>query len=79
MVTRADIRLDGQRAELRQEGRVLRAQIISPAGAKFASASAQPPDDGVNQPNPNTRILIVDAPVPASGELNLEVRLQPGS
>lgn len=79
MVTRADIRLDGSRAELRQEGRVLRAQILSPAGAQFATASAQPPEDGVNQPNPNTRILVVDAPVPASGELNLEIRLQPGS
>lgn len=77
MVTRADIRLDGHRAELRQDGRVLRAQILSPAGAKFASASAQPPDDGVNQPNPNTRILVVDSTVPASGELALEIRLQP--
>ena len=43
MVTRAEVRLDGERAELRQEGRVLRATIISPVGASFEVAEAKRP------------------------------------
>ena len=78
LVTRAAAQVTGNRAELRQDGQVLNAQILSPAGATFEITSADPPADGVNQPNPNTRILTVNASVPASGELSLEVRLQPG-
>lgn len=78
MVTRAEVQLDGQRAELRQDGRMLRARVLSPTGAKFEVADAQPPDDGVNQKNPNTKILLVNTAVPASGNLTLTIQLEPG-
>ena len=77
MVTRALVQLDGAQAELRQDGRVLRASILQPTGATFAVADAQPPDDGVNAKNPNTRILLVNTTVPASGKLVLTVQLEP--
>lgn len=65
------------RATLRQDGKSLRAKILSPAGARFESASAQPPDDGVNQPNRNARILAVNTAIPESGKLTVEIELQP--
>ena len=77
MLTRATVQLSGRNADLRQEGRALRAQIVSPGGVMFSSASAQPPEDGVNQPNPNVRMLAVDSIVPESGELTIEIVLQP--
>ncbi len=77
MVTRAQVQLDGAHAELRQDGRVLRASILQPTGAIFAVADAQPPDDGVNAKNPNTQILLVNTTVPASGKLVLTVKLEP--
>lgn len=78
MLTRAEVRLVGAQAELRQDGRVLKARVLSPADAKFDVVDAQPPDDGVNQKNPNTRILLLNTPAPASGNLTLTVQLQPG-
>jgi hypothetical protein len=77
MVTKADIQIAKGGAVLRQDGRMLNAKIISPAGAAFEIGSAQPPNDGVNQPNPNTRMLALDVIVPASGNLALEIQLQP--
>lgn len=79
MVTRAEVRLDGTRAELRQDGRVLSAYICSQNDAHFEVAEAHPPDDGVNQPNPNTRILVINSAIPDSGEFNLAVLLKPGA
>ncbi|MGA2541089.1 MAG: heparinase II/III family protein [Verrucomicrobiota bacterium] len=79
MVTRAAISVDDNQATLRQNGRVLSAKILAPAGARFEVAPAQPPDDGVNAPNPNTGILAVNAVVPATGSLALEIQLQPAS
>ena len=78
MVTHAKIGVNQNTATLRQAGKSLTAKIISPAGATFEIASAQPPDDGVNQPNPNTQILVVNTAVPATGQLTLEIELQPG-
>jgi len=77
MVTRAEVRLTGDNARLTAEGRALGAKVMAPAGAGFEVANAQPPEDGVNQRNPNTRILAVDTIVPASGKLTLAIRLQP--
>lgn len=77
MVTHAKIILKMDQATLRQDGKELTAKILSPAGAQFEIASAQPPDDGVNQPNPNTRILAVNTDVPASGNLTIQIELQP--
>jgi len=77
MVTRAEVRLDGAHAELQQDGRGLRASILQPVGAKFEVADAQPPDDGVNAKNPNTRILLVNTTIAATGKLMLAIQLQP--
>jgi hypothetical protein len=79
MVTHAKISVDQNTTTLRQDGKALTAKIISPAGAQFEIASAQPPNDGVNQPNPNTQILAVNTVIPASGDLTLEIQLQPGA
>ena len=78
MLTRAEITLNGDVAVLKQDGKTLKASILSPAGAKFAQGSAQPPEDGVNQRNPGFSLLQVNAAVPASGRLMLEIELQAG-
>jgi hypothetical protein len=77
MVTHAKITVNSNEATLRQEGKALSAKILSPADAHFEIASAQPPADGVNQTNANARILTVNTTVPASGNLAIEVQLQP--
>ena len=79
MVTHAKIGVEKDRATLRQDGKQLMATILSPTGAQFEIASAQPSDDGVNQPNPNARILAVNLNVPTSGNLLIEIELQPDS
>ena len=77
MVTRAKISVNNNEATLRQEGKTLTAKILAPVDAHFEIASAQPPDDGVNQPNPNAQILTVNTAVPATGNLTVEIQLQP--
>ncbi len=77
MVTHAKISVDKNQATLLQGGKTLSAKILSPAGAKFEIASAQPPQDGVNQPNPNAQILAVNTVIPTSGSLTVEIQLQP--
>ena len=77
MLTRAKISVNNSQATLQQGDKTLTAKIISPSGARFEIASAQPPDDGVNQPNPNAQILAMNAAVPASGNLAVEIQLQP--
>jgi hypothetical protein len=78
MVTRASISAQENEATLRQNGRMLSAKILAPAGARFESGDAQPPDDGVNAPNPGMSILMVNTMVPASGNLSVEIELEPG-
>jgi len=77
MVTHATITVNKNEATLRQEGKTLTAKILAPVDAHFEIASAQPPDDGVNQPNPNAQILAVNTAVPATGNLTVEIQLQP--
>jgi hypothetical protein len=77
MLTHAKISSQKNQAVLRQNGKTLIAKILSPADARFEILQAQPPNDGVNQPNPNTRILAVNLNVPASGNLIIEIELQP--
>ena len=77
MVTHAELQVNRDHATLRQDGKTLVAKILSPAGAQFAVASAQPPDDGVNAPNRNTRILAVTTQVPADGTLTVDIELTP--
>jgi oligo-alginate lyase len=78
MVTHAKISVDQDRATLRQDGKILTVKILAPAGARFEIASAQPPADGVNQPNPGATMLAVTSAVPAAGNLVLAIELQPG-
>lgn len=77
MLTHARISVNNNQTALHQDGRSLAAKILSPAGASFEIASAQPPKDGVNQPNPDAHILTVNTTVPASGNLIIEIELQP--
>jgi len=77
MLTHTKIIVDNNQATLQQDGKTLSAKILLPAGAKFEIASAQPPQDGVNQPNRDSQILVVNAAVPASGNLTVEIQLQP--
>jgi len=77
MMTRATITVNKNEATLRQDGKTLTAKILAPVDAHFEIASAQPPDDGVNQPNPNAQILAVNTAVPATGNLTVEIQLQP--
>ncbi len=79
MLTHASINTNVNEAVLQQNGKTLTAKIISPTNARFGIASAQPPDDGVNERNPNTQILTVNTTVPASGQLTLEIQLQPAT
>ena len=77
MLTRAKISVNNNQATLQQDDQTLTVKILSPANARFEIASAQPPQDGVNQPNPNAQILAMNAAVPASGNLTVEIQLQP--
>ena len=79
MVTHASLSTNHREATLRQNGQTLSAKILAPAKARFEITSAQPPNDGVNQRNPNTRILTVNTVVPASGQLTVEIELQPAA
>lgn len=77
MVTRSDVKVDRAHAVLRQNGKALHAQVLSPSNAKFQVVAADPPDDGVNAANPNTRILVINVRAPADGRVKIEVRLRP--
>ena len=77
MLTQTKVIVNNNQATLQQGTRTLTAKITSPSGARFEIANAQPPNDGVNQPNPNSQILMVNTTVPASGNLAVEIELRP--
>ena len=77
MVTRAKVELNGDQATLRQDGKMLRAKVVSPAGAQFSVIPADPPRDNFNAPNPGASILIVNVAAPADGKIELAVVLTP--
>ncbi|MCD4824307.1 MAG: heparinase II/III-family protein, partial [Phycisphaerae bacterium] len=59
MVTPADrIKLDGARAILMKDGKTLRAEILSPANARFEIVSTAPPTK-IERPNPGTSMLVI--------------------
>jgi len=72
MVTHTKISVNNNQATLQQNDRTLAVKIISPVGAHFEIASAQPPDDGVNQPNPNSQILVMNTRFRRPGVLPLK-------
>ena len=81
MLTNAQVALaeGGAEAILTENGRRLRVRLraAAPAGAAFEVASAQPPDNGVDAPNPDARLLVVRAAAPASGRVTFAVVLEP--
>jgi hypothetical protein len=79
MATRAKVEVEGRRAVLRQDGKVLHARLSSPAGARFSVMPAAPPVDDFNAPNPGTSLLLVEAVAPESGKLRIEVELVPAT
>jgi len=79
LATRAHVELAGTAATLRQDGQMLSAALHAPAGAVFAAIPAAPPPDDFNAPNPGVQLLLVQTTAPASGELTIEVELQPGA
>ena len=76
MVTPADIKLDGAKATLTQEGRTLSAEILSPAGAKFEILSTAPPTEQEN-PNKGASMLAVFVKPQGKGLVRLAILLTP--
>lgn len=74
MTTDAEIELDGAKAVLRLKGRQLRAEILSPAGAKFTTVSAEqkPPQKA----NKGVRRLLVRIKA-GPGAVLIAVQLDP--
>lgn len=76
MVTRANVTTDGAQATLTQEGKTLRAQLLAPEQTAFSVVPADPPDDGFNAPNPDTRVLTVNLSAPEDGHVRLHIVLR---
>lgn len=79
MTTRAETTCHGATATLKEDGRTLQAQLLTPTTAKFTVEPAEPPADGFNAPNPGARLLIVSAIAPVDGNLRIAVVLAPGA
>jgi len=73
MVTRANVTIVNQTAQLCFQNKTLLATLVEPASAKWKVLPCNPPDDGVNQPNPNTWMLTLDISAPAQGSLRIVV------
>jgi hypothetical protein len=78
MPTRATVTLDGDRATLRQDGRVLHVQVAAPTGARFAVQPAEAPPDDFNAPNPGVSMLSLTCRPTESAALRFAVVLSPG-
>jgi len=74
MVTDADVKIDGRRAQLVKAGKTMRAEVLSPAGATFEVVSTQPP--APQRQNENTRKLVVRLQSPIE-KTRIEVRFTP--
>ncbi len=74
MVTDAEVRLLGAKAELRKPGWVVAAEILSPGGARFDVVSTQPPKP--QRQNEGTRKLVVRLPG-QTDQVVLGVKLAP--
>lgn len=78
LVTEADVKLDGNRAVLQQDGQTLVAQILEPGAARFEVLSTKPPTEQENQ-NQGTRLLATTV-VPQDGQkTTIRVLLQPAA
>ena len=79
MVTRADIKIDGeQKALLQQNGQQCVLRVLSPEDAKLELfKTAKPPND-YDHPNKGTRMIGFKVEIPASTKVDLVVQLCPG-
>lgn len=75
MVTGAEVRIEGARATLTQNGRSMQAVIETP-GLTFALLPATPPTAREN-PNTGVAILTVTAPADGAGACTIQVALYP--
>ena len=76
MVTAAEIRVDGNKAALTQDGKTLQAEILAPPDGKFEIVSTKPPTAQEKQ-NQGTQILAITIEAGPSGDVALSVLLQP--
>ncbi|HYD85792.1 MAG TPA: heparinase II/III family protein, partial [Opitutus sp.] len=77
MLTGTDVNVSGRVATLTHDGRMLRAEIISPANVFWTSHPAKPPTAAENQ---NDGITALEAVVPAvqtAADVNIAVLLTP--
>ncbi len=74
MVTDGEVKLEGQKAELRKGEWILAAEILTPAGARFDTVSTQAPPGQTG--NGNTRKLVIRLPG-KTADLRLAVALTP--
>jgi len=78
MVTRADVRLHGNRADLRQNGKQLSLVVLSPGDATLeVFETANPPHD-YDAPNKGTRMVGFRVNLAPSTQTRLVVLLSPG-
>lgn len=77
MATRAKVEIEDTEAILQKDGQSLNVTLRDAGGAKLRAIPADPPADGFNAPNPDTSLLIVDAIVPSSGKLDIEMHFEP--
>ena len=78
IVTRAAIKLDGNKALLEQDGKKLEAEIVEPAGAKFEIVSTKPPTARERQ-NEGTRMLATRVKPGDAQRLRIEILLRPAN
>ena len=76
MVTEADIQIEGTSALLRQGGRTLRAEILTPAGARFELVSTDPGDPRQEQ-NEGTVMLATSVGPEGSKDVRLAILFTP--
>jgi len=74
MVTRAKVRVDGARVLLEQKGKRLFGRVLAPEGARFDTASANPPKPQRQQPDATK--LVVRLP-PKGRQVGLAVAFSP--
>ena len=76
MVTEADVRLDGTSVLLSQGGRTLRAEILTPAGARFELVSTDPGDPRQEQ-NEGARMLATSVGAEGGRDVRIAILLAP--
>jgi hypothetical protein len=79
MVTRAEVRLDGQRATLSQDGQTLTLQLQAPGAGRLETFKTNPPPAEYDAENPGTRMVGFKVRLKPGQSKRLRVQLVPGS